>query len=98
MTDEPRSRPPDKEERRPGQEAASLESIGKVNGDDNATNGASLPPEKALKTLSRPRRFAHLPKIYSKLFPDGELVEGGSKMRLGNIEIDLESKPGQWRE
>jgi hypothetical protein len=93
-------RPPDKRKRGPGQEAASLEKIGKVNGGNNATNDAALSPLKTLKTMPPPgpRWRSHVPKVYPKLFPDGELVEGGSKMRLGSIEIDLKCNPGQWRD
>jgi hypothetical protein len=43
MADEPRPRPPDKRERRLGQEAAFLEKTGKVTQSHDATNDAGLP-------------------------------------------------------
>jgi hypothetical protein len=44
MADEPRARAPDKRERRPGQEAAFLEKMGKVTQSHDATNDVALSP------------------------------------------------------
>src|SRR3977135_1496121 len=70
MTDTPRTGPPEKRERRPGQEAAILGKIGKVNSRHNATNSAALSPKIDAMAVNQWRCENGL-KLYPALLPPG---------------------------
>ena len=93
MTDEPRARPPDKRKRRPGQEAASLGYSGKANGSYTVINadGLSINMNTAWCKPCVGNRAAD---IFPALFPDGEIVDDGKRLRVGAVKIDL--KNGHW--
>src|ERR1700736_4372893 len=98
MTDAPRAGPPEKRERRPGQEAAILGKAGKVNSRDNATNRAALSPKIDAMALNQWRCENGL-KLYSALLPNGAESADGSKWCVGNVEIDLKGPtPGRCRD
>src|SRR3981081_517562 len=68
MTDASGTGPPEKRERRPGQEAATLGKTGKMNSSDNATNGAVLSPAIGAtpQPMSIPRWASRLDDLSSR--------------------------------
>src|ERR1700716_2687790 len=98
MTDAPRTGPPEKRERRPGQEAATLGKIGKANSRHNATNTAALSPKIDAMALNQWRCENGL-KLYPVLLPHGAQSADGSKWCVGTVEIDLKGQtPGRCRD
>src|SRR5258707_5686253 len=98
MTDAPRTGPPGKRERRPGQEAATLGKAGKVNSKHNATNSVALSPKIDAMALNQWRCENGL-KLYPVLLPHGAQSADGSKWCVGTVEIDLKGQtPGRCRD
>src|SRR5712671_5732062 len=98
MTDAPRTGPPGKRERRPGQEAAILGKAGKVNSRHNATHTAALSPKVDAMALNQWRCENGL-KLYPVLLPHGAQSADGSKWCVGTVEIDLKGQtPGRCRD
>ena len=98
MTDAPRTGPPEKRERRPGQEAATLGKAGKVNSTHNATNSVALSPKIDAMALNQWRCENGL-KLYPVLLPHGAQSADGSKWCVGTVEIDLKGQtPGRCRD
>jgi hypothetical protein len=84
MTDAPRTGPPEKRERRPGQETATLGKTGKGNSSDNATNSVVLSPAISAPQwpmspaqLERWGEHAGIPVVPITRFHLEKLVAGG---------------------